>query len=74
MTEGKKAMMKSVWLHLKSGRVIKIRVRELDIKTEGGHLTSYTWSGMPVRTGYFWRRRLMFVDPAEVIAVEVRGG
>lgn len=73
MTE-KKPMMKTVWLHLKSGRVIKIRVRELDIKMTGGKLTSYAWSGMPVRTGYFWRRRLVFVDPSEVVAIEVRGG
>lgn len=73
MTE-KKPMMKRVWMHLKSGRVIKIRVRELDIKTTGGKLTSYAWSGMPVRTGYFWRRRLIFVEPGEVVAIEVRGG
>ncbi len=70
----KKPMMKTVWLHLRSGRVIKIRVRELDIKMTGGRLTSYTWSGMPVKSGPFWRRRLMFVEPSEIVAVEVRGG
>ena len=73
MTESK-PMMKRVRLHLRSGSVIKIRVRELDIKLTGGKLTSYTWSGMPVKAGPFWRRRLLFVEPQEIVAIEVRGG
>ena len=70
----KKSMMKTFWFHLRSGGVIKMKARDLDAKVTGGKLTSYTFSGAPVRTWYFWRRRVMFFDPSEIIAIEVRGG
>ena len=69
-----KPMRKKVWFHLRSGRIIKLRARELDIKMTGGTLTSYSWSGMPVKTLWFWRRRPLYISPSEIVAIEVRGG
>lgn len=65
---------KKIWVHLRSGAVIKFRARTFDAKTEGGKISSYSWDGTPARSLWFWRRRPIFIDPSEIIAVEVRGG
>ena len=70
----KKPMRKRVWFTMRSGKVIKMIARDLDLKSTDGKITSYTWDGMPVRSWWFWRRRLLYLDPAEIAAVEVRGG
>lgn len=69
-----KERRKRVWIHLRSGRIIRFQVRTFDADTAGGKINSYKWSGTPVRTLGFWRRRPLHIDPSEIVAIEVRGG
>ena len=69
-----KPSRKLIRLHLRSGTVIKFRARGFDAKATDGKITSYSWSGNPMKTLWWWRRRPVFIDPSEIVAVEVRGG
>ena len=70
----KKPRMKTIWITLKSGAIVKMHAREFEVNHRGGNIDGYKFDGQPIRTGYFWRRRVMYINPGDISAVEVRGG
>lgn len=70
----KKPRRKKIWVHLRSGEIITMRAREFSVDTRGGSISGYSFDGQPLRTWYFWRRRVLYINPGEIAAVEIRGG
>jgi hypothetical protein len=69
MATEKKKKRFTVRVHLTSGRVIKFRCREF--KYVPGQ--SYSYSGAPIRTLWFRRRRPLSLSLEHIVAVEVTG-